>query len=314
MFSPNIIRGTLPYIEENKGINRKIFICPYQINSFAKLPFLQYILWKKDGTFHFPSFEFITLCPADMDDVMEMCDQILNAIQAIYKDRLGNDVFTCDQEIRFKYQGYIVFPGGDCFLFFDCSAFAIDVHKLNIVNDIWFVLIDEIINHQSCCNFPISKRVIDFISSDPTFYTIARVETPVVGYVGCHVLKLEFIATFGQSPCSLTGLHEFTTYEQAIRMAGWKPQYIKKTKDGVIDECGRYNRGGIVRFALFLGEMVVGATTSKSKDSIFVSESHALDYLPAYLLKHYESQCVLTFHCTKITDETWVCGKKYYIE
>jgi hypothetical protein len=92
-------------------------------------------------------------------------------------------------------------------------------------------------------------------------------DTPCVGYHGTYYKIVPKIAMLGLNQSTYNAMmgpyYYFGTYRKAIRYAGWTSDYKPRTfydfdtgKEITIgDREGRYERGGIIRFALFLGNM-----------------------------------------------------------
>jgi hypothetical protein len=90
-------------------------------------------------------------------------------------------------------------------------------------------------------------------------------ELPVVGYIGMNGTKynkVSFTYTFGNSPKDKNSMlgpyYYFTDYKNAIREGCWSENGKPVKVDDVLitdNEYGRYKKGSIVRFGLFLGKM-----------------------------------------------------------
>ena len=102
--------------------------------------------------------DIVTFHSIDFDQntkIMEMCDCILNIIIMSYF-KTGS----------YKYKGFVK-KNNNFYVFFDFSSFNIESHNLSRTNDLWLVLIDEIVNHKSICNFKIEQSVVDFFINNP---------------------------------------------------------------------------------------------------------------------------------------------------
>jgi hypothetical protein len=277
-----------------------INLCIYQINVSGKTPFIQYILQKNNSqhkkhpdTIKFPTFNYIKGM-----DIMSYCQSILDMTFICYSENMkaenkGTYVeenvdersesklsdYTPERQRRSMYKGFTN-NNNEFQLFFDCSLYNIDVHKLYRENDLYLTLMDEIVNHRSICNFKIDEEVVDFFMNHPNFVYLVDadeyyIETPLVAYVGCNYNQLEFSSIFGIStskPESLMGpYYYFTDYQNAIKAGGWVNKEIqnrhngstqntsKKTSQKMVDydEHGRFIKGGLIRFAIFPGNTKV---------------------------------------------------------
>ena len=86
-------------------------------------------------------------------------------------------------------------------------------------------------------------------------------ETPSVGYYGSYYKNIAMTSVFGlrreEPTASLGPYYYFGSYERAMRDAIWSSSKKPMKVDGeliTIDEEGRYDKGGLVRFALFMGK------------------------------------------------------------
>ena len=245
-----------------------INICIYQINVSGKVPFIQYILQKNNSqhkkhpdTIKFPTFNYVKGM-----DIMSYCQSILDMTFICYSENMKEE-----NKGAYVYKGFTN-NNNEFQLFFDCSLYNIDVHKLYRENDLYLTLMDEIVNHQSICNFKIDEEVVDFFMNHPNFVYLVDadeyyIETPIVAYAGCNYNQVEFSSIFGIStskPESLMGpYYYFTDYQNAIKAGGWVNKEIqntsKKTSQKMVeyDEHGRFMKGGLIRFAIFPGNTKV---------------------------------------------------------
>ncbi len=86
-------------------------------------------------------------------------------------------------------------------------------------------------------------------------------EIPVVGFVGKPTeKKVNFVMMFGESAKNKSAIvgpyFYFTSFQHAIRHCGWSHDYKSETsyESIITDENGKYKKGGLVRFALFVGK------------------------------------------------------------
>ena len=128
---------------------------------------------------------------------------------------------------------------------------------------------DEIVNHKSVCNFSIDTNTSGFFERNKEFIYLHDkdgdpYEPPTVAYTGCRASMLEFMSVFGTPPSDDINLlmgpyYYFTDYNKAIEQGSWPN---KQAKDNMpenikLDTFDRYDKGGVIRFALFLGNMKV---------------------------------------------------------
>ena len=217
-----------------------INLCIYQINVSGKTPFIQYILQKYNSqhkkqpdTIKFPTFNYIRGM-----DIMTYCQSILDMTFICYSENM-----KAENKGTYVYKGFTN-NNNQFQLFFDCSLYNIDVHKLYRENDLYLTLMDEIVNHQSICNFKIDEEVVDFFMNHPNFVYLVDadeyyIETPIVAYAGCNYNQVEFSSIFGIStskPESLMGpYYYFTDYQNAIKAGGWRKMETKQSESKFSD-------------------------------------------------------------------------------
>ena len=244
-----------------------INICIYQINVSGKTPFIQYILQKNNSqhkkqpdTIKFPTFNYVKGM-----DIMSYCQSILDMTFICYSENMKAENkgayveenvdtmkwrsesklsdYTPERQRRSMYKGFTN-NNNQFQLFFDCSLYNIDVHKLYRENDLYLTLMDEIVNHQSICNFKIDEEVSLFFMNHPNFVYLVDadeyyIETPIVAYAGCNYNQLEFSSIFGIStskPESLMGpYYYFTDYQNAIKAGGWRKMETKHSESTFSD-------------------------------------------------------------------------------
>ena len=287
-------------------------ICAYQVNTNAQSPFLQFFMQKYNvrgnEAVTMPHFYYMY-----GQDIMGKCDAILNAMFFSFsKQDLG----------KHKYRGLTV-EQDNMYLFFDCSEYEIESHKLCRENEVWLVLVDEILNHKSICDLPIDKYNIRFCEEHPEFMYLTNknglpYETPSVSYVGCNKTMSDLLIIFGVPPTI-----------DAVAPLG--PYYYLTNYKKAIEQGSLLTKGGIVRFAIFLGNMKVllnlptddqdesqitkqllsngsinedtirisdrDALWTKEYDSVYIGPNNtSIKDAPIYVIKNYEQQLALSSH------------------
>uniref|UniRef100_A0A6C0D886 Uncharacterized protein n=1 Tax=viral metagenome TaxID=1070528 RepID=A0A6C0D886_9ZZZZ len=269
----------------DKCKNGKINICSYQINKSGKMPFLQFFLRKfdkndetKPDMLTFPSFTYNNLI-----EVMGICETIQKIIC------MSNHL----KPSNYEYKGFLN-NKNEFYVFYEMKNDIVNIHNLYRTNDLWLVLMDEILNHNKVGNFKIEQSVINFFSRNFTLCYLKDendeyYDTPVVAYIGCKNKEADFISTFGVSKTQKEYLKEslfyFTDYNNAFKM------------------CDNNNKEKlcIVRFALFTGHMNI-MMNAKFNDEVLLDNNYDSVYIgneeesPLWGLKFYEQQVPLTCH------------------
>jgi len=240
----------------------KMFICTYRINTKGKYPFLEFIMEHMVDYFSFPSFTYVS----DMYDIEEVLEKMC---------------------VKKTFQGFFIDNehSEDVYLFFESNDLLTDGDMFYKEDKHWKVTIDEIMNQHKVCNIFINNDIIHFFLNNPFFCFINDeknnyYEIPVVQYAGVAEPLLKNRTIFGIPPADKTEImgpyYYFTDFVGAVKQGAWSQtgpeEYKLVTEKDVFvasheDETSRkYKKGGVIRFALFLGKTLV--PMNYEKDSI----------------------------------------------
>jgi hypothetical protein len=224
----------------------KIHICTYRINKTGKTPFLQFVMEYMMDSFSFPSFTYIS----DTFTLEEVVEKLsTNKIfQGFYVDHEKKD---------------------DVYLFFESEEPVTSGDMFYREDRHWYVTIDEIVNLRSVCNIPINPVLTYFFLNNPFMGFIKDenkrlCEIPILKYAGTCEPLLKNRSIFGIPPEEKTAIlgpyYYFTDFNGAVRNGGWslngEPEYVhNKLVTEENSTCGKYKKGGIIRFVIFLGSM-----------------------------------------------------------
>jgi len=235
---------------------KNIVMCVYIVNTYGKIPFLQFMLTTNGN-------ESLTLPRLPVNSLLNK-KNIIPYSEVYLSGILQSNKFE-------EFSNNIMFDGSyeyddDLYLFFDITNCNLNVDETYLTTHIRFGLIDEIVNHKSICNIKIDDITSTFfIKNQSVIYLYDKnnkpYEIPVVGFVGKSTeQKIKFVMTFGESAKNKSAIlgpyFYFTDFHHAIRHGGWSCDYKpEKNYDVMVtDEKGKYIKGGLIRFALFLGE------------------------------------------------------------
>ena len=299
--------------EISSNINR-ISFCIYRIvhcksQQNVKFPFLQYLLFKyptsSSSTSDLMVFPFI-----------KKSKNILTNAKKFIKQLINKDI---------PIEGFIE-KNKTVFLFYNFNAFyepyINKVFLMSKKNSLWWCIMDEICNHKKVITFPIHKSVYELFYKNPTLIYIKRkekrIEIPSISYYGNFFNFLPMIAAFGQQASSKNKEKQiyFSSFRKAVRYGAWSPLYNQKYiyDEQVSDIDGKYFKGGIIRFAIFLGNSKIINDTEFSQlnsvidnkswksqfQSLFITEvkfGNQLLYVePEYILKNFLQQTPLSYH------------------
>jgi len=253
----------------------RIYVCPFQVNTKGKVPFLQFLMHKSEDEeiISFASFlnyhsnVFLKAC--ESIDLMMMCYEKKGFMKycGYIEKKSANTKETINEEKENEKEYY---------LFFDISENEIDMHDLNSKNDLWLLTMDELINtNRVCGSFWVDQKVTQFFEEHPEFIFLQDAnmdpyEIPVIAYMGTTSNKENFISVFGESRSDRQSMfgpnYYFYDYQYAVKKSMLK--YIEEKKQELRNEkiktweyfmsWKKENaalKGSIIRFALFLGNM-----------------------------------------------------------
>ena len=225
----------------------------YQINNFNTLPFLTYLLYKKNTKED--KEEHLILTEIETDNIKKKSKEIVdNIIFENYKEKP-------------KYKGYKEYKN-QFYLFFEHSPKEEQlIENIKRKNRWFWAVVYELVNTKKVLNFPIQEDVIEFFLNNlniTQIYTednVTTYEIPIIAYHGSHYKKINFVAIFGvtraSSEASLGPFYYFGPYDNAVRYSMFtisKKPMIIGGKSITVDEEGRHDKGGLVRFVIFLGK------------------------------------------------------------
>ena len=264
---PNIYNYTaltqlVDNIDDLLSSNITIKITAYEIKNNKKNPYLSYLLYKDELTesLFFP--ELPTMYQnVNSENVIKLSKLMLFNLLSL----TNHSEF--DKNICFK--GFYL-NGREVHIVFDLTECKLQIYDVYRTNQMWFTLLDEIVNHKNVCNFFIDSSVTNFFINNDEFIYLKNengdnYELPVVGYIGMNGInynKVSFVYTFGNSPKDKNAIlgpyYYFTDYKNSIREGCWSETGKPVKVDDVLitdNEYGRYKKGSIIRFGLFLGKM-----------------------------------------------------------
>jgi hypothetical protein len=297
----------------SKNIN-KIFVCIYIVISDknrinVSLPYLQFLLfkYKKDGklsnTCIFPFVE------KNSKSYIKDADNLVHELI----------------DIKIKADGFIQ-SNNNLFVFYNytnkCKPF-LHIPKKEEKEQLWWTTIDEICNQRKIIYFPIHKSVTNLFLNYPKLIYINdsdgnNIEIPIIGYYGDYYKFIPMIATLGQKIANPDKAYDkffyVTDFKKSVRYACWTSNYSSRTFNDIIitDENGKYEKGGIIRFAVFMHKVFCPNKwlteddldkykLSKEFDSIYIGRTLKKDgsYIsiaPTYIIKDFKQHVPLSIH------------------
>lgn len=226
-----------------------VHICLYSVTLSEYKPFIQYLLYKHETSDNLLSFPFFTFKGVDLENE---CHKKIKGIT--------------DED--FKIRG-MVSQKNDIYVIASLPENSCSLQHLTKKSNWWFALLHEIINEGNILYFPIHQSVGDLFYHNPDLLYIldennVPYEAPMGLYNGQHADKTNFIATLGiskYSPLASMGpYYYFATYDLACKFGSWSYNFKPLILDDILltdNDFGRYKKGGIVRFAIFTGKVLV---------------------------------------------------------
>lgn len=234
----------------------RIYLVPYTIIESNSDPFLQILLVKNEFK------EILEFMKIDKRNVTP--EQLIDYCSVYILHQLKNYIYSHVHN-KLKFEGLYEYRG-NIYLFYDASDLHIKIETATMQSELWLALIDEIVNYKKVCDIHIDENVSRFFLHNEelcyikNIHTSQNYELPIVAYTGKPSSKLRFTYIFGETSKDKTAIlgpyYYFTNYKNAFKMGGWsetgKPEY--NFEELMTDnEFGRYISGGIIRYALFLG-------------------------------------------------------------
>jgi hypothetical protein len=288
-------------LTQNTHLNCNINIIAYSIKN-AEFPYLQFMLEKNE---HECMILPQVICFDNMTEIDDHVNTILNMVLNI--------------DANVEYKGCLE-EHGNIYAFVDISDYDCNELFLARNSPFWFVLVDEIINSNSVCNFAIDPELVSVFSCNHDYILLRGddfvYETPIVVYSGARFKKVEFQNIFNVSKddANILGPYfYFTNYNGAVKM-GWM--------DG---------KSGINRIAIFCGEMkIIFNTIDKIEcfsdadkyeyNSAYINrladnKNNVISDTPLWITKNLNQQISISHHSLdKRTMIEWnIQNKSYYI-
>ena len=241
-------------------------ICVFHIKYFGIKPVLLFNLYNRTNVLEWP-----TISPGKMN-----YDEIVEKIKKYFKN--GGSLITYEGVFSHDGKNQIWFRYSD----------KNDIAQLCSYSDkyVW-CLCSEIVNEKKYLNIDIHDNVVSFFLDNPDFLYIKDPignihATPIVGYYGNSSKSIAYTAVFGRTRSAQRrygSFYYFGTYAEGMRYAVWTMNYkplIVSNKSITVDKKGRYERGGLVRFILFMNN--VNAFLDRESDPIIdINETYDND-------------------------------------
>ena len=255
-------------------VDSRVEMCIYRIHeSKQTIPFLEFLLYL-DGTKKTKggiqlTFPYI-LSKHTRGGLVEQCSAPLHALF---------------DEHTIRYSGYMHHKREKrCVLFFNQSRDDSEESRIPFMsskNRWWWTLSSEIFNEQRMMNYPVSDSIVAFFNRHPEIMHLKMgdkpLESPIACYAGKHFNYVSYMAAFGMKKASTRAhfgpYYYFVGFLDSMKHACYsiRAPHMENTRgkhkqqlqfnphvlaDGTslnVNQYGKHTRGGIARFAVFLG-------------------------------------------------------------
>lgn len=244
-------------------LDTPVDMCIYRINRYhTNTPFLEFLLYldgmKTDKGGRKLTFPYI-LSKHTKSGLVDQCTVPLSILFGIRERDIDSVV---------KYAGYIYNKREKrCILFFNkfYESENVSIPLLDAKTRWWWTLSSEIFNEHMMMNYPISDSVISFFSNHPSVMHLkvnGRVlESPSALYSGKHFNYISYMAAFGIKKSSIRahfGPYYYSgdfigTMRYSCYSMGFEAHVLDNGTSLTVNQYGKHSKGGIVRFAVFLG-------------------------------------------------------------
>ncbi len=276
--------------------------CIYRVNTLGKNPFIEYLLYFDTPSKNKSSeciFPFFTYKPS-RKSLEEQGDAVVKKLF----------------DTKYIYRGYTVDESTRrCVLYYEKyfnRQVLIDYVSFTQKNGQWvWVSASEIADVQSYLSVPIAEHVVELFYTYPSIMFLMKngqhIEIPRILYYGNHSSYISYVSAFGmkrQSVYSSLGPYfYFTDYASSMKYAcySYSGKAVGRIDNREITNTshGRFNKGGLVRFAVFLGKtktfFIDGprdtseVTMLKMKENEIVGETRGLRDSDGNWTRHYDS-------------------------
>ena len=257
-------------------LDSRVDICIYRIRrNKTSIPFLEFLLYL-DGNASDKggiklTFPYL-LYKHTKTGLVEQCAAPLRALF------VSNEKESLDDVV--KYDGYIYSKREKrCTLFFNQLYDEMaSIPFMSSKNRWWWALSSEIFNEHQMMNYPMSAHVISFFNRNPSVMQLKAhgrtLESPSACYAGKHFNYISYMAAFGVKKASTRAhfgpYYYFVNFADSMmyacysirhphagksrgKLVQFEPHVLSDGTRLTVNEHGKHARGGIARFAVFLG-------------------------------------------------------------
>ena len=240
------------------ALDTQVDMCIYRINQTNEsLPFLEFLLYMQGSAREKKGTRFVFPYIISRHTKAGLVDQCRPALLALFADM---------DEV--KYVGYVYEKSQRrCTLFFNkiYNQPSGGIPFMRTDNRWFWALSSEIFNERQTMHCAISDDVVSFFNRHLGVMKLTLngrvLESPSALYAGKHFNYVSYMAEFGMKKASTRAhfgpYYYFVGFNGAMRYAcysmGFEPHVLDDGTVLTVNEHGKHTRGGLVRFAVFLG-------------------------------------------------------------
>ena len=242
----------------------RVDMCIYRINrAHSSIPFLQFLLYLDGNDKDKGGAKLTFPCILSKHTKTGLVDQCAAPLRALFS-------ITDNDNDMVKYTGYLYHKREKrCTLFFAyLHTELLDTNNtpfMDSTNRWWWALSSEIFNECHMMNHDISEPIVAFFKKNMGIMRLEvdgkPLESPSAVYSGKHFNYVSYMAAFGMKKSSTRahfGPYYYSgEYMGTMRYACYsmclETHVLGDGTSLTVNEHGKHTRGGIVRFAVFLG-------------------------------------------------------------
>lgn len=279
----DILNTNEPDIKEGETMK----ICFYIIDRTDN-PFLEFLFFNDSDNLKFLQFKYQGNVPSK---------EGYNIVKNIF--------IKFDENI--KYRGYI-----DNILFYEMVSTIENVSYKTKKEKLWFLLVDEIINKKSSLHMNVDRDIVSFFLRKPSLLFLVDkkkmiLPSPIACYYGNYLDNAKTISVFGVQKASIYAsqgpFYYFCNYNSSLRYSIWSHKQNLKIANNkqITEKNGKYKRGGIVRFAVFLGKskFITNKNTDPKNNMNYTDNYDSVIYYKEndilYSIKKYYNQYPISY-------------------
>ena len=226
-----------------------VFICIYTIQKEKSVnPYLLYLLYNDNEKMIFPYFKY------NNGELSSICNEKVSSIL----------------DCPYKSKGFL--KQDNCiYSFYEINNDSYIPSLIEKTDKWWFALIYEICYLKKLLYFEIDQYVVNCFTNN-LFLTLLydnnniSHEVPIPLYKGSYKEELKYLFSFGSHQSISEKLlhgqyYYYYSYNSACRYGLWTIDF-KENKPHTDNNYGRYIEGGIVRYAVFVGNIKVFVNTN----------------------------------------------------